>query len=290
MKNFKNINLRLGTLGRPESTRLYHSNRGPVIPKSGKATLNPADRIAREKQDLSYWLNTAQENLFFLRQESSDGIWVHPRLRKSIALTGDIIPATRPGPGSPGNFEDSLPGTVGAADAMVAPMETGTALVIRAADCLPLFVWLPEAGLMAAVHLGWRGCHQNLLGRTLSLLRELSGFGESRPAPLLKAWLGPHRIGEAYEVGPEFADYFSPGKPTISEEPILRSHPQKADKNLFSMAAHSRKVLANWPGPRIIYQSGENITSDYTQNSPGRKFYSHRAGDQGRNLSYVFCF
>ena len=74
---------------------------------------------------------------------------------------------------------------------------TGRAVVVQAADCVPLLLVDRQSGAVAAAHAGWRGLAAGVPGTTVSALQREFG---SRPDDLLAA-IGP-AIGQCcYEVG-----------------------------------------------------------------------------------------
>lgn len=85
----------------------------------------------------------------------------------------------------------------GFGDALVTT-ERGLVLAIATADCVPLVLADPEAGVLAAVHAGWRGTAARVLDAALDAL-EARGALASR----LHALFGPSISRDAYEVGPE---------------------------------------------------------------------------------------
>ena len=79
------------------------------------------------------------------------------------------------------------------------------ALVVRAADCVPLLVADTRLGVVAAVHAGWRGTAARVATAAIeALARE---FG-SRPADLVAA-IGPAIGPCCYEVGSDVVDAFA---------------------------------------------------------------------------------
>ncbi len=81
------------------------------------------------------------------------------------------------------------------ADAMVTDL-SGVALVVRAADCVPVLVADTDAGLVGAAHAGRNGMVAGVVPETVRALRELGGRD-------LVAWVGPHVCGRCYEVPEE---------------------------------------------------------------------------------------
>ncbi len=82
----------------------------------------------------------------------------------------------------------------------------GVALLIRTADCLPLFIADPSKGLVGLAHVGWRGLAARLPMRLLAMLRHAY---QSRPDDLRVA-IGPSIRACCYEIGEEFVDRFGP--------------------------------------------------------------------------------
>ena len=87
------------------------------------------------------------------------------------------------------------PGACGEGDALFAG-ETGLALSVVTADCVPVLVAGPEG--LAAIHAGWRGIVGGIIPRTLAAMK-------GRPAEWT-AWVGPAIGVCCYEVGEEVAD------------------------------------------------------------------------------------
>lgn len=78
------------------------------------------------------------------------------------------------------------------ADALVTA-QTDTALCIRVADCLPVVLADPAAGVIGAAHAGRVGLAAGVLPATVTAMRDLG-------AREILAWQGPHICGECYEV------------------------------------------------------------------------------------------
>ncbi len=73
------------------------------------------------------------------------------------------------------------------------------ALLVRVADCVPVLLADPAAGLVAAVHAGRSGLVAGVVPRTLAELR-------SRGATTVRAWVGPRVCGACYELPARMAD------------------------------------------------------------------------------------
>lgn len=83
------------------------------------------------------------------------------------------------------------------ADALVTG-ETGLALVVFIADCVPVLLHDPSAGVIAAVHCGWRGTVADILKNTVDAMMKLGSCPKS-----IRAAIGPSIGACCFEVGPE---------------------------------------------------------------------------------------
>lgn len=85
----------------------------------------------------------------------------------------------------------------GFGDAVVTT-QRGLVVAIATADCVPVVLVDAEAGVLAAVHAGWRGTAARVVDAALDAL-EARGARAER----LLALFGPSISRDAYEVGPE---------------------------------------------------------------------------------------
>jgi YfiH family protein len=98
---------------------------------------------------------------------------------------------------------DRHTGCVGEGDALVTD-RPGVAVSVRTADCFPILLADPHARAVAAVHAGWRGTADGVVGEALARMRAEYG---TNPAEMWAA-IGPG-IGKCcYEVGIEVARRF----------------------------------------------------------------------------------
>lgn len=79
----------------------------------------------------------------------------------------------------------------------------GVALSVLGADCAPVLLADPDAGIIGAVHAGWRGA---LDGVTDSAIDAMLGLGAD-PRRMVAA-IGPCIAQASYEIGPEFPEPF----------------------------------------------------------------------------------
>lgn len=103
---------------------------------------------------------------------------------------------------------DAVPEDRPRADAMVT-RTPGVALGILTADCQPVLLADPEAGVIGAAHAGWKGAIGGVLEATVAAMRDLG-------AANIRAAIGPTISQRAYEVGPEMLDAFMAEDPEYS--------------------------------------------------------------------------
>lgn len=75
----------------------------------------------------------------------------------------------------------------------------GLGLMVRVADCVPLMLADPDAGVIGAVHSGRPGLVLDIATRTVEVMRE-------HGASDITAWIGPHVCGRCYEVPADMRD------------------------------------------------------------------------------------
>lgn len=77
------------------------------------------------------------------------------------------------------------------------------ALCINTADCVPVLMADPEAGVIAAVHSGWRGTVGEIV---TSAVKKMVDLGASPDR--IRAAFGPSICADCFEVGEEVAERF----------------------------------------------------------------------------------
>jgi hypothetical protein len=78
----------------------------------------------------------------------------------------------------------------------------GLHVAVRVADCVPVLLWAPDVPAVAAVHAGWRGTAQDVVGAAVRVGRDRLGV---KPSSLLAA-LGPSIGPCCFEVGDEVVE------------------------------------------------------------------------------------
>lgn len=148
-----------------------------------------------------------------------------------------------------------------AADGHLAPAR-GTALTVSVADCVPVFIAHPS-GATALLHSGWRGTEADILGRAASLLAD-----RGCAAADLRVALGPAICGDCYEVS---ADVYT------------RLTGRRADAprcvDLRAVIADRARAL----GVRDV------VTDPRCSRCDNDRFFSHRAGDAGRQMAVMLA-
>ena len=106
----------------------------------------------------------------------------------------------------------------------------GLVCAALAADCAPVLIADPLAGVVAAVHAGWRGA---LGGVVASAVETMEGLG-ARSARMVAA-IGPCIGPDSYEVGPEFLERFVADSPTNEIYFLSGARP---DKRRFDLPSY----------------------------------------------------
>lgn len=138
----------------------------------------------------------------------------------------------------------------------------GTALGVTIADCVPVFIAHPS-GAVALLHSGWRGTAARIVERGIA-----SFVSRGARAADLRVHLGPAICGKCYEVSADVAAQ-------------LIGSPQGASRNVDLrelIAAHAQAA-----GVAHI------TTSPFCTKHDNGRFFSHRAGDPGRQLAVIFA-
>jgi hypothetical protein len=140
--------------------------------------------------------------------------------------------------------------------------ERGTACAVTVADCVPVYVAHP-AGAVALLHSGWRGTEAGILG---AAVRAFAAAGHA--AADLRVLLGPAICGACYEVSPDVHQRLT-GRAVDRPTPV----------DLRAILADQARAL----GIREILATGECTRCD------NAVYYSHRAGDAGRQLGVLYA-
>ncbi|HIC29219.1 MAG TPA: hypothetical protein EYO85_07255, partial [Rhodospirillales bacterium] len=113
---------------------------------------------------------------------------------------------------------------------------SGLALGVLTADCAPILLADPVAGVIGAAHAGWRGA---LAGIVEAAVAAMAALGARRGR--IAAAIGPCIGRDSYEVGPAFPAPFL--ERTAENEAFFTPAPRPGHL-LFDLGAYVRKDLA----------------------------------------------
>lgn len=80
----------------------------------------------------------------------------------------------------------------------------GCAIGVRTADCIPVLLYDPRHGAVAAVHSGWKGTVRSISRHTIQAMHDTFGTD----AADLSAMIGPGISRRSFQVGEEVVDLF----------------------------------------------------------------------------------
>jgi len=146
-----------------------------------------------------------------------------------------------------------------------ATAQAGVLLAITVADCIPVYLAVPDRGIVALVHAGWRGVAGGVLEQGVETLTGHSGA--ARRNIVMHCGIGI--CGNCYEVGSEVAEQ-------------LNGRPGEAGQSYVDL----RSILA----ARAANLGIREVTiSTYCTAHHQHRFYSHRAsgGRDGRMVAYL---
>lgn len=141
-------------------------------------------------------------------------------------------------------------------------LDRGTGMAVTIADCVPVFL-AHASGAAALLHSGWRGTESRIVERAIDLF-ESRGMAATE----LTLHLGPAICGACYEVSPDVFERLtgrSVDRPTtVDLRALIRDHARQRGVRRISIS--------------------ENCTRCNND-----RFYSHRAGDSGRQLGVLIA-
>ncbi len=174
--------------------------------------------------------------------------------------------------------EDHLRAPPSQADAVVTNLPDVICGALSA-DCAPILLADPKAGVVAAVHAGWKGV---LAGVTdFALIGMCQDFGAH--VKDIVAAVGPCIGPESYEVGPEFLAAFEAGDPGAAG--FFRPG-ETDDKRLFDLPAYALHRLER-AGVADAEWIGHDTCAEETLFFSNRRAFKHGEGDYGRLLSAI---
>ena len=220
--------VRLGALGR-RANNIDYTNVAPVVRAAEKALIGAATGLDAR-------------HIVMLNQVHGDTI---------VALTA---PPTH-----------DLP-HIAEADGLITRLPD-IALVIRTADCVPVFAYDPETRVLGAAHSGWRGCRLRIAS---ALIRQMVHEHGARAADI-RAYVLPAIGPGSYAVNEDVAGFFPEH---------ARRTPEGIYLDLWTSVAAA--LCDAGVAPDNVYHSALCTLKNNAD------FFSHRCGDRGRNLNYGY--
>ena len=185
------------------------------------------DRVLENRRRLAAALGVGPGDFVFARQVHGAGVRIVGRADR-------------------GRGAFTLEDAVADADALVTT-DPDTVLAILTADCVPIVLHDPMAGVLACVHAGWRGTVARVCAAAVAAMTSLG----SRPSDVI-AGLGPAADPARYQVGPDVhqavTQAFGPAAPAF-----IRPDPRaSADPSRPGPAAPGRWLLDLWAANRHV--------------------------------------
>ncbi|MDN7125067.1 peptidoglycan editing factor PgeF [Pseudidiomarina sp. 1APP75-32.1] len=127
---------------------------------------------------------------------------------------------------------------------------------VLTADCLPILLCSEDGAIIAAIHAGWRGLAQGIIGTTLAQLPQRT--------ECFRAYIGPAISQPHFEVGDEVRQAFS----RLGIVDSSTFHPHRSGKWLANLPLLAERLLLGH-GVKEVTQSHLCTYSD-------ARFFSHR--------------
>ncbi|MGD0748249.1 MAG: polyphenol oxidase family protein [Acidimicrobiales bacterium] len=158
------------------------------------------------------------------------------------------------GPGDRGRGSTTEDDAVPDTDILVTT-SPGVTLVIMVADCVPLALVDPAAGVLAAVHAGWRG---TAAGAAPAALRAMTDRG-ARP-DRVRAFLGPAVAPDRYQVDATVHAALARAVGPAGLDPAVARADGPGHWLVDLVAANRQQLVGSGIRPEHIVQSG--VTTD----------------------------
>lgn len=209
-------------------------------------TGDDADHVGKCRSLLTEWLDVAAGRLIVPRQTHSVNVAVVDRL-----------PVTA----------EEVEGVDG-----VATILKDVVVGVSTADCVPLILVDSGAGVVAAIHAGWRGAVGGVVQEGVGRMKELG----ADPARTL-AYIGPSICVDCFEVGEEVAARF-PEECVVRYADVRRPH--------VDLPGYVRTVLCEAGLREANVRPFDKACC--TRCHPDRYFSARSTGvDSGRNFTFV---
>ena len=151
------------------------------------------------------------------------------------------------------------------------------ALSVLTADCVPLLLADAAAGVVAAVHAGWKGAQSGVVENAIEAMESLGAH-----ASRIAAAIGPAISQAAYEVGPEFKAAFL-ARCAGNENYFSEARPGHIHFNLPAYVKDKLKIggIEHIEDVGVCTYGNESILFSY------RRSCHKREPDYGRQISAI---
>jgi YfiH family protein len=154
----------------------------------------------------------------------------------------------------------------------------GVICAVLTADCAPILLADPEAGIVGAAHAGWKGALGGIIPATIAAMEALG----ARPARMA-AVVGPCIARDSYEVGADFEARFEHQAPGSGR---FFTAGASADKRLFDLPGFVLWRLEQ-AGVGEAAWTGEDTRSDAARFFSNRRAFLEGEPDFGRQMSAI---
>jgi len=154
----------------------------------------------------------------------------------------------------------------------------GVICAVLTADCAPILLADPEAGVVGAAHAGWKGALDGIVHATVAAMQALG----AEPRRMV-AVVGPCIAQASYEVGADFQDRFDHHDPGSAR---FFAPGETADKRLFDLPAFVLWRLEQ-AGVADAAWTGDDTRVDPALFYSNRRAYLHGEADFGRLMSAI---
>ncbi|HYC69231.1 peptidoglycan editing factor PgeF [Brevundimonas sp.] len=154
----------------------------------------------------------------------------------------------------------------------------GVVCAVLTADCAPVLLADPEAGVVGAAHAGWKGALGGIVHSTVAAMEALG----ARPARMV-AVVGPCIAQASYEVGADYQDRFEHHDPGSGRFFAPGAGP---DKRQFDLPGYVLWRLEQ-AGVADAAWTGDDTRADAARFFSNRRAYLNGEPDFGRLMSAI---
>ena len=195
------------------SVRVFFSQRGKIIDNDNYSSFNAChytgdipSHIEQNRKALCQHFGISQENLIIPLQTHSSNVSIIDH----TPINGDRLTNV---------------------DGIVTNVR-GVLLAVNTADCLPILLADATAGVIAAVHSGWRGTVNRISVNAINAMKSLGAEARN-----IKVFIGPSIKSCCFEVGDEVVEQFNRTFPQYND--IIISTTPRPHINLSQACIHS---------------------------------------------------